>query len=579
MRLRGRFTLWFSLAALVPIAAAATITRTVVSRSYQAQYDKERALAVQTMRRELTRVEASVADAVASLASRDHYAGGILVELVKGGGELGADARRRLRQGGSMMRGLGLDLLFVVDGTDTVLHAPHYRPASGEIDPVHHQRAARLGGEAYYTSEPVIEGNQVRTVLAVESARTVVDGQYRLTVTGGRVIGPELLDLVRRPERVDARIVAGGGAVLAPAQDDWFTAADPDRIPLPGPDGAPVAFIEVAASDAELEHLLREVTLASAGIAGAAVLVMLLIAYIISRRMTRDLDELVVGAHAAARGDLDHRVEVRTRDEIGAVATSFNHMLEDLKTSKERLAMAERVAAWQEIARRLAHEIKNPLTPIRMSVETLRKTWSKKHPSFEEIFEESTATVLEETERLKRIVGEFSEFARLPKPSMAPLDLDDVVSSTTGLYQGSVTIVLEQDGALPPIEGDRDQLQQVLLNLLENARDALALRADGGAGGRIVVETRREGDTVRLTVEDNGPGFAPEARDKLFTPYFTTKHGSGGTGLGLAIAHRIVLDHGGRIATGDASSGGARITIILPMAGTELLRSGTGTLS
>src|SRR5439155_7780892 len=136
-------------------------------------------------------------------------------------------------------------------------------------------------------------------------------------------------------------------------------------------------------------------------------------------------DRLVEGSLAAARGDLDHRVTVRREDEVGAVASAFNFMMEDLRTAKERLVIAERIAAWQDIARRLAHEIKNPLTPIQMAMDTLQKTWKKRHPSFDEILEESTTTVLQEADRLKHIVTEFSDFARMPKPDFQRIDVND----------------------------------------------------------------------------------------------------------------------------------------------------------
>jgi nitrogen fixation/metabolism regulation signal transduction histidine kinase len=307
------------------------------------------------------------------------------------------------------------------------------------------------------------------------------------------------------------------------------------------------------------------VTLLSAGLGAGALVITVLFGLWVSARMTRDLDELVVGAQAASRGELDHQVPVRTRDEIGAVAEAFNTMMNDLLESKEKLVIAERVAAWQEIARRLAHEIKNPLTPIQMSVETLRKTHATQHPSFDEIFEESTQTVLEEAARLKRIVTEFSEFARLPKPEKRRMDLNEVVNGAVSLYQGSLTVERELAPHLPLIEADRDQLSQLLLNLLENARDALP-RDDGG---RIRVETRvvRPGRSVALVVEDSGPGIDQEARELIFTPYYTTKHATGGTGLGLAIVHRIVSDHGGRIVITDSPLGGARFIVELPIAG------------
>jgi two-component system, NtrC family, nitrogen regulation sensor histidine kinase NtrY len=332
-----------------------------------------------------------------------------------------------------------------------------------------------------------------------------------------------------------------------------------------------------------------------------------LIGLFVARRTARDLDALVQGSLAASRGDLDHRVLVRSRDEVGAVASAFNFMMEDLRASKERLVIAERIAAWQEIARRLAHEIKNPLTPIQMAMDTLRKTYKKRHPSFEEILEESTATVLEEADRLKRIVSEFSDFARMPKPDFQRVDLNEIVRSAMALYQGSVEldVVLGElpvidsseapakagrgreslliDASEAPakagrgresllIDADRGQLNQVVLNLVENAREAIGKRTDG----RIGVTTRlgEAADRVFLIVDDNGPGVPNDLKDKVFAPYFTTKHAKGGTGLGLAIVHRIVMDHGGRISIADAPSGGARFVIELPLRnGTALLAS------
>ena len=570
MRLRGRFTVWFLLAALVPIAVAALVTREEVSRSYREDYSRLRAGAEQTALHELGRIEDLVGDSVEALASRKHdFVGSFLFKLEKSQGVITRDISRWLKErAGPQMRGLGLDLLFLVDATDQVIVAPHYRDARGNIDATHRERARTLAGKSFYTREPTIQGDKIRQMLVVESVRRVGAGASQVTVVGGLEIGAGLLAVVRSPGNIDARIVDPAGTVLVASVGEWDEAAENPsiRLPLAGADGATVAWIEVATSDADLRKLLGKVTVAALVLAGAAMLVTMMLAFLVARRMTHDLDKLVAGAQAASRGDLDHRVEVKTTDEIGALADSFNAMMADLKSSKERLVIAERIAAWQEIARRLAHEIKNPLTPIQMSVETMRKTWRQKHPSFEESFEESTATVLEETARLKRIVTEFSEFARMPKPQTGPCNLNELVASTVALYEGAVAISRELDQELPEIEADRDQLAQVILNLIENARDAISLRAAGSPGARIVVTTRRVGPAVVLVVEDNGPGIAPEVKKRLFTPYFTTKQSKGGTGLGLATVHRVVSDHSGKITIEDAPTGGARFIVELPIA-------------
>jgi two-component system, NtrC family, nitrogen regulation sensor histidine kinase NtrY len=564
---------WFALSTVVPIATAAIGTREVLSDSYIQSYTRRLQSVEILAQQELDRVRKGIARTVESLSKPDSfYIGGLLIELDKSNGRLepNSPALTRLgQQGKPLMEALELQLMVVADGKSTVLYSPHNRAETGEVEPRWAELAVKTRGAAFFASELMItDGGQIGQKLVVEAARSTRLGPYRATIAAGQIIGGAMLKPLQDSE-VDARIVDPRGAVLVKPLRPWTGEATGPviRLSLDGADGRPVAKLEVALSQAELQTVLRQVTLLSAGLGGAALVITVLLGLWVSTRMTRDLDELVVGAQAASRGDLDHEVPVRTRDEIGAVAEAFNAMMSDLRESKEKLVIAERVAAWQEIARHLAHEIKNPLTPIQMSVETLRKTRANQHPSFDEIFEESTHTVLEEAARLKRIVSEFSEFARLPKPERRRMDLHEVVNGAVSLYQGSMTIERDLAGNLPHIEADRDQLSQVLLNLLENARDALP--KGEGASARIRVQTRveRPGRSVALVVEDSGPGIASEARDRIFTPYYTTKHASGGTGLGLAIVHRIVSDHGGRITVTDSSLGGARFVIELPIAG------------
>jgi nitrogen fixation/metabolism regulation signal transduction histidine kinase len=419
-------------------------------------------------------------------------------------------------------------------------------------------------------------GRTKETVLVAEAAQLSRLEGYTVALWVGRRVGDDLLAPLRTAG-VDARIVLPDNTVVVPpAGSEWaaLTKKDgPIRVPLKDPNGQAVAYVEVAVSDGGLDSILRTVTLASALLALGALGALVLTGLLVARRTASDLDLLVEGSLAAARGDLDHRVPVRSKDEVGAVASAFNFMMEDLKTAKEKLVIAERIAAWQEIARRLAHEIKNPLTPIQMAMDTLRKSYKKQHPEFPEILEESTRTVLEEADRLKKIVAEFSDFARMPKPELSRIDLNEVIRSALMLYQGgAIKIDLQLAKDLPEIDGDKGQLTQVLLNLVENSRDALGPRDDG----RIAITTRKgeANDRALVIVEDNGPGVPSELKDRVFAPYFTTKQTKGGTGLGLAIVHRIVSDHGGRITISDARDRGARFTIELPLrSGAALLAS------
>ena len=584
MKLRGKFTLALALAALVAIAGAAVITRQVIVSSYRKSYENTRTFAEDTVKREVKRLSAQVTEAVSSLASSDHpFVGNLLRDLVKSNGRLDGDegraTLRRLReQGGPVMRGLSLDVLAVAGPDDTVLVSPHMRADVGNPNPEIRKRAQQTAGSTYFVRDKVMTGPAVETVLVAQAAATSRDSGVAVALWAGRRVDDDLIASVRQPGRIDARIVSPAGDVLQKASGtDWasLTKDPPIRTPLLGADGAPVAYIEVAVSDGDLDELLRTTTLASVALAVAALIGVVLLGMIVARRTARDLDRLVEGSLAAARGDLDFRVPVRGTDEVGAVAAAFNFMMEDLRISKDRLVIAERIAAWQEIARRLAHEIKNPLTPIQMAMDTLRKSWRKKHPSFDEILEESTTTVLQEADRLKHIVAEFSDFARMPKPEFGRVDLDELVRSSLTLYKDAAPIEINLSGKIPDVDADKNQLNQVLLNLVENARDAISQRVDA-AGGKIVVTTKlgEAGDRALLFVEDNGPGVPPDLKDKVFAPYFTTKHSKGGTGLGLAIVHRIVSDHGGRIMINEVRGGGARFTIELPLRnGTALLAS------
>jgi len=576
MKLRGRFTLTLALASLVPIVLAAVITAQVIASSYRERYQEDRAASELKLQGELARLERGVIETATSLAAHDHpLVGGMLIDYAKGNGQLDGDALRRLReQSGGYLHGLALDILTVTGPDDIGQVSAHYRAKVGDADKRIRELATAHAGSAFYAFDTVTNGRTKETILVCEAAQLSRAEGYTASLWAGRRVGDSLLAPLRT-SGVDARIVDTGGKILVPpATKSWSRLAKgaPIRRPLVGADGTPVAFVEVAVSDGGLDRVLRQITLTSAALALAALVGVIIIGLVVARRTARDLDLLVEGSLAAARGDLDHRVPVRSKDEVGAVASAFNFMMEDLKTSKEKLVIAERIAAWQDIARRLAHEIKNPLTPIQMAMDTLRKSYKKQHPEFPEILDESTRTVLEEADRLKKIVAEFSDFARMPKPELSRVDLNDTLRSTPPVYQGAVRLTSRRCPRSPKLCGRTAPPVARILNLVENARDAIASRENG----HIRVETRKgeANDRGFLVVEDNGPGVPAELKDKVFTPYFTTKHAKGGTGLGLAIVHRIVSDHGGRITITDAPSGGARFTIELPLrSGAALLAS------
>jgi two-component system, NtrC family, nitrogen regulation sensor histidine kinase NtrY len=294
-----------------------------------------------------------------------------------------------------------------------------------------------------------------------------------------------------------------------------------------------------------------------------ALLAALVFAYVLARGLSRPIVELSRQARQVVDGT-PKPVVARGGRELQEFAAAFNSTLADLVALRKRLAVSERIAARREIARRVAHEIKNPLAPIRAAVETLRRLRARNDPAFDEYFDEASRTVLDEVNRIAGIVTEFTRFARLPAPAPAPMDLKETVRSVVNLHAASgVPIAFEAD-VLPELLADRDQVVQVMTNLLSNAADAVRGRTEG----RIAVAIKHEGDRAVVEVQDNGPGVDPAIRERLFEPYATTK--PEGTGLGLAIVERIAVEHGGAISYRQAPGGGAIFSLELPLAGPSL---------
>ena len=238
-----------------------------------------------------------------------------------------------------------------------------------------------------------------------------------------------------------------------------------------------------------------------------------------------------------------------------------------------RITAAQRSAAWGEVARRLAHEIKNPLTPIQLSAERLQfKLAGKLANGDADMLARGTQTIINQVQAMKRMVDDFRDYSRLPAPEVAPLDLNGLVREVLGLYESSSAVIepgLAEE--LPPVLGDATQLRQVIHNLLRNAEDAL----EGLGDARIQITTAPAGRFARLLISDNGPGFPVELLSRIFEPYVTTK--ARGTGLGLPIVKKIVEEHMGIIEIGNAPEGGARIDIRLPLVKEEEAKNGNHT--
>jgi two-component system, NtrC family, nitrogen regulation sensor histidine kinase NtrY len=343
--------------------------------------------------------------------------------------------------------------------------------------------------------------------------------------------------------------------------------ANPDTTnqPLANPGGANqqlLGVLLVGSSRRPLIELQRRVISTAMLVGGLGILVAVLASLWFAARVTRPVVSLAEAARRVAAGDLGAKVEVESSDELGELAASFNRMTEDLVQQKDRTLQAERVAAWRELARRLAHELKNPLFPLQVTVENLMRAKQKSPEMFEEVFHEGTATLLAEIDNLKTIIGRFSEFSKMPQPQRRPTQVNDVVHSVLRVFhaqlqeKNKIVVRTELADSLPEISVDPDLLHRALQNLLLNAIDAMP------QGGDLTIRTARLGDRLEISVSDTGSGLTQEECGRLFTPYYTTKQH--GTGLGLAIVQSVVSDHGGKISVESKPEKGTTFRIELP---------------
>jgi signal transduction histidine kinase len=363
---------------------------------------------------------------------------------------------------------------------------------------------------------------------------------------------------VQRNRREFQKTITSG----APPNDNSETF---NAIPLAGRDAGLLGVLLVGSSRQSLIEMLNFIRALAMLVGGGVILLGLILGWWISARVTRPIEELATGARDVAAGHWAARVEVRSRDEIGQLADAFNEMTRQLAEQRERLVQTERVAAWRELARRLAHELKNPLFPLQLTVENLQRAREQTSEQFDEIFFESTATLRAELENLKSIVSRFSDFAKMPPPEFEPVDLNELVRGAIKLFEPQLAPVgrphiapeLYLDENLPHPQADPTLLRRALENLILNSLDAMP------AGGMLTVRTAHRTGAVRLEVTDTGAGLTPEECARLFTPYYTTKRH--GTGLGLAIVQSVVSDHGGRIEVESAPGAGTTFRIELPM--------------
>ncbi|HZZ86650.1 MAG TPA: ATP-binding protein [Anaeromyxobacteraceae bacterium] len=428
---------------------------------------------------------------------------------------------------------------------------------------------------------------QARKQLYAAQAREVLRG----LPADRAAVQPYLRQAVARTPRLRRAAVLGpDGAVLAEAEasapepQEWRAA--PARVELPDGGALECTFAIEARFFAELdegrelaevvqgaEALRADIRRSYVKAFGALLLAWALVAGLaglwLARRTTRRISDLVRAVRELARGNLEVQVDPGTAgDEVAALARAFNGMVREVRESRDRIVYLEKISGWQEVARRLAHEIKNPLTPIQLAFQQLEARWSALHPAaadeagFGRLLREAGEIVREEVGTLRRLTEDFSAFARLPEVRPEPADLSEFTAEflrTSPQLAEEASVSFARAAEPCPVALDRALFRRALANLTKNAVEAAR-----PARATVELSVRREGERALLTVADRGPGIPPEARARIFDPYFTTK--AEGTGLGLAIVKKIVLQHGGEIAAVARPGGGAAFEVRLPLA-------------
>ena len=587
MTFRTRLLVVFA-ATIVAAVALVVWFVSVSTRGAFEQVDAERTTAlVQQFRKEFALRGDEVALRAERIADTDATRR-IAIDLNRG--EPGS--AQHVRDAEPLAAAHGLDFLELVADDGTIVSSAQW---SGHFG----YKEAWLTEPVDWKAQPAFlrrEELQDEAALALEAVRVATAGDRRLYIVAGLRLDQKFLSSLVLPAGMRALLYRNLDPAFSPqalmnasqadalklaplieqvrrenrettAQIQWTSdAASAENfhaIPLDGRDRHLLGILLIGSSRRQMVGLVTFIRNVGIVVGGTGILLALALAGWATARVTRPVKQLAAVAGEVARGNWDARVEVASGDEIGELAEAFNQMTRQLAEQRERLVQAERVAAWRELARRLAHELKNPLFPLQITVENLERA-KREHPDqFEEVFRESTGTLLAELANLKAIIGRFSDFAKMPRPQFEPVALNDLVRAVLQLFDaqlaasGAIHPEVDLDSRLPSIQADPEQIKRALQNLVLNAMDAMP------QGGTLRIRTRQYNGTVTLEVSDTGQGLTKEECERLFTPYYTTKRH--GTGLGLAIVQSVVSDHGGRISVESQPGSGATFRIELPV--------------
>jgi len=579
----------FALTVFLSVAAVTWIVSATTRRAFEQANEERTAALLAQFRREFHRRGEEVVRRVEAITASEASTR-MALALNRSAPDYGA----YLTEAKNIADNQQLNFLEFVDNQGTIISSAQW-PAKFGYKESSLLAAGSVPKDPFLRQEELPEG----AALGLSAVRELNVGDKPLYVIGGRRVDKDFLASLELPAGMRAMfyqnlgtgfspqlLIDSSGALQQPDriapliqqvqrqhQDTeaiihWSSAAADDEsvyaIPVTGQDKQILGILLVGNSSRPYVELRQHILSAALLAGGTGIVLAILFSGWAAARVTRPVEQLAEAAREVAAGNWNAQVPVTSADELGALAESFNRMTRELLEQKERLVQTERVAAWRELARRLAHELKNPLFPLQLTVENLIRARQQSPQKFEDVFQESSSTLLAEISNLKTIISRFSEFSRMPKPQFQRVDLNDIVQNVARLFQAQlqspehvpIVCTLELAKLMEPMAADPELLHRALSNLVLNAMDAMP------QGGTLTLRSRQDGDHAFVEVSDTGTGLTPEECERLFTPYYTSK--AHGTGLGLAIVQSVVSDHGGRISVRSQPGHGTIFLIELP---------------
>jgi signal transduction histidine kinase len=591
---RARLLAVFALTVVVAVGLVAWIIAFRTRDAFRELDSQRTAALLAQFRREFARRAQEVTDRVEGIANAEDT-----LRTASALSGAAPDYSAYVDAAGDLAAAHQLDFLELIADDGTLISSAQWPARFGYKEVWVREPVDWVAQGAFLKSEELADG----VALGVMAVRAVRAGDKNLYVVGGRKLDREFLASLVLPAGMRALLyqdVGPSGAAPGSLVDASGPVNQPDKlmplivrakqspgessatitwtkdpasaetfhvIPLTGREKEVLGMFLVGASLEEQVELERHIRGVAILVAGGGIVLGIIMSGWAAGRVTRPVKQLAAASRQVAGGDWNVHVDARSGDELGQLARAFNQMTEQLIQQRDRLMQAERVAAWRELARRLAHELKNPLFPLQITVENMLRARESDPRQFDEVFRESTSTLLAELANLRLIIGRFSDFAKMPPPELQTVSLNEIVCGALKLFEAQlhapgkkpITSQLDLQEPLSPIQADPQLLLRAVQNLILNALDAMP------SGGMLTLRTRATADGVRLEVSDTGKGLAKEECERLFTPYYTTKQY--GTGLGLAIVQSVVSDHGGKIAVESEPERGTTFLIDLPAEG------------